>query len=511
MRNRRRHLAVLLVAVTVLCGASLPFARPAAAATSNTNACFSAVSATYSEVPISMAGTATPDSVTVGTPVTLSGTTVTAEFSASLFLAGYRLFLLSNGANSVSATIDATIKASNTTEQSHTDTVSTSVTVTINDPTPASRSSGDESAQPLSVPLSLANTTWTPTGGTIAFTQGTFTVHATVGGTLPVDLGPCEPSAGLTGCTAGSNCTGFTPGTATPFATVASTGGSSSSSSPSSTTSTPTAPTSTTTSPTSPTTSPTTTTTTAPVARTLPAGRADMTYTCRGADTTTQDLLDGLGLSASPPVQPPNRLDLSVALANDSIPSPAKGAAFQLPLRWTVALPDDLVTAAVRLRITSANISGTTLVAGVTAGASGADSTFRPPDRVLTLATSAGFTVGPTLASWTRTGEVGEAIVVQAKQLLVTATINLGNPPMVLKLVCDPPAASSIRLVDGVGTTTPTTAAAQVLAASTTRSTAASPSLARTGVSHLPQLALVVILLDLGYLALSASRGSRQD
>jgi Bacterial Ig domain len=144
--------------------------------------------------------------------VTLSNTSLTASFSAALFVAGYRLFLLSNGVNSVSATLTANVLASNTLEGTYTESLATSVQVTIIDPTPTNRSSGDESALPLDVTLPLQNSVWTPTGGSISFTQGTFIVDALIGGTLPVTLGPCNPTTGLTGCDGtGANCTGYTP------------------------------------------------------------------------------------------------------------------------------------------------------------------------------------------------------------------------------------------------------------------------------------------------------------
>ena len=117
MRSRRRHIAVLLVAALLAVLGSLPLARPAAAVPV-TNACFTAATATYSEVPIDMVGTAAPDPVTTGATLTLSNTSVTATFGAALFLAGYRLFILQAGDNNISATVNATILASNTNEAS---------------------------------------------------------------------------------------------------------------------------------------------------------------------------------------------------------------------------------------------------------------------------------------------------------------------------------------------------------------------------------------------------------
>lgn len=222
MPTRSRRRSAILAALGLVLGLVpiLVTADAASAGTSaNPNACFSGVTATYSELSISVAGTDSADPVTLGDTITLSGVAFTADFDPALFVAGYRLFLLGVGANSVSADIDATVNASGTLEGSNTQTISTSVTVTIIDPTPATRTNGDESALPLSVNLPLANSVWTTTGGQVDFTQGTFTVHALVGGTLPVDLGPCNPTTGLTGCDInGENCTGYTADTTpTPF------------------------------------------------------------------------------------------------------------------------------------------------------------------------------------------------------------------------------------------------------------------------------------------------------
>jgi uncharacterized repeat protein (TIGR01451 family) len=194
-------------------------ASPAeAGASTNDNACYQAATATYLTVPIGLSGADSPDPVTVGDQVTLSGASVQGVFDATLYVAAYRLGLLTTGANSVPASVSVNILASNTVESFNFQAIPTSLTVTIIDPTPADSSSGDESALPLAVNLPLADSVWTASGGTINFTQGTVLVE-TVVAALIINLGPCSPSAGLTGCDAGdTNCTGFTPDTdPTPF------------------------------------------------------------------------------------------------------------------------------------------------------------------------------------------------------------------------------------------------------------------------------------------------------
>lgn len=503
MRSRRRHIAVLFALAAALV---VPFARPAAAAPV-TNACFSGVTATYSNLPISVTGSATPDPATAGVDqITLANTAFNAEFEAGLFLAGYRLFILSAGANSIDATIDATVKASNTSEGSQTQNIDTSVTVTIVDPTPATRTNGDESAQPLTVNLPLTDSTWTPTGGNVAFTQGTFTVHAQVGA-IAVDLGPCNPSLGLTGCTGGESCTGFTPNNnPAPFETVTVEGGSTTTSS--STTSTTAGATTTTTSNGSTTTTAGATTTTAPP-QYLAAKSANVAYTCKGADAASQDVLDTLGSLASPPVPPPNRLDLSVALTTKTIDSPAKGEQFKLPIAFGVALPETVVTTAARLGITSAGVSDVTLRAGVASGATGPDVSVSPADRnvALTGSNAGKFDAGSVTGTFTRTGSPGTPIVIVGKNVDLTASVDFGGTDLVIRLDCDPKSgATQLRLVDGAspgGGAGGGGDGTDVLGESVSR------ELPRTGTNLWVPFIAALIALDLGYLARSATAPAR--
>lgn len=499
MRHRRRHLAVLSGAVLATFVGLVPISPAGAAPV--TNACLSGATATYSDIAIAMAGTAAPDPVAAGDPLTLSSTTVHLEVPGTLFLAGYRIFLLNAGANTIPADGTVTIAASNTSEGTSSETVSLTPTVTITDPTPANRSSGDESAGPLSVDIPLSDTVWTPTSGTVEFTEASVVVDALINNVIPVTL-TCEPGASSV------DGTTFTPAPAPAFASAAVTGGASTTA----TTATTAPPsTSTTVAGSTTTTTAATTSTTAAPARYLPAGSATLAYDCKGADVASQGVLDTLGSLSNPPVPPPNHLSIDVKLDTDPIDSPAQGQTFQLPLRWTVQLPAAVVQAATGLGIQTVGVSGISLTAGPTAGASGADTTATPPDRTVTLAQSSGFTEGPVPATMTRTGGPGDPIVVTAKAMLLTATVDLGGTPLVISMACDPPASAGITLVDAAGTTPSTTAttapSAAVLGAQASRS---GDSLARTGLPALAQVGLAVVLLDLGYLAVSTRWSQRR-
>jgi hypothetical protein len=234
-----------------------------------------------------------------------------------------------------------------------------------------------------------------------------------------------------------------------------------------------------------------------------------MTYDCRGADEASQAILDGLGASSTPPVPPPNHLDIDVVLTNDAVPSPAQGASFVLPMRWTVALPASVTGPASRLGIKTIDVSNIELVSGVTSGATGADITGQPSNLTVDLGVTAGFNAGPFNGTFTRSGAIGTPIVVAAKAIELTATVNLGNP-LVIALICDPPAASTYSLVDATGTAPPPTTPSSVLAAGAPAPVPAGASatavpLATTGGSMWVQLAVAVALLDLGYLAVSAT------
>lgn len=220
MRTRRRRFGALITTLAMIASVAtvlLPTTAALAGSSTNTNACFSGATATYSDLDVSMSGSGAPDPATFGVDtVTLSGTTVSVDVPADLLLAGYRLNLLSVGNNILPGNIDATVAATNSVEASQTVSAAVSVTATIIDPTPADKSSGDESALPISVSnLPLSDTTWTAvSGGAMDFTQSNVYIAVSVaGGLITVDFA-CQPG------TSSVDGTTWTPAAATPFDTV---------------------------------------------------------------------------------------------------------------------------------------------------------------------------------------------------------------------------------------------------------------------------------------------------
>lgn len=252
----RTIVALHLVAVPLALSTS-----PAAAVATNTNACLSNATASYSDLELSTAGSAAPDPVEYGAgTVTLSDTAISVQVPADLLVAGYRLGLLTAGNNTLTATLDVTIEGSSSVEGTATVNATASVVAAIVDPTPANKSSGDESAQPISVSnLALPDTTWTPAaGGTMTFSEKSANIAVPVaGGVITVGF-DCRPG------TSSGDGKSWTPAIPAAFASVAVQGGPST-----------TAPASTTVAPT--TTAPTTTTSTV----------ASTTSTVLGSTTTT--------------------------------------------------------------------------------------------------------------------------------------------------------------------------------------------------------------------------------
>ncbi|KPJ96152.1 MAG: hypothetical protein AMS18_01545 [Gemmatimonas sp. SG8_17] len=188
--------------------------EPADAGTSAvSNACYAEVDGTYFTATITTSGDAAPDPFNPG-GIKLSNTTVEAVFAGTTMIAGYNLGLLAAGDNTIPVDIVATITASNSVQGSIVDAQSTSVVVTVSDPD-GTRNTGDESATPLVVSVSIADSLWSPTGGDMNFTQGPYTLTAHLaGGAITTDLGPCESGTPF------PDGTGFTAVPPSPFAVL---------------------------------------------------------------------------------------------------------------------------------------------------------------------------------------------------------------------------------------------------------------------------------------------------
>jgi hypothetical protein len=190
-RRRKAVLAVLALAA----GAVFVLPASPAGAVSQNNACINnLVSTQASLIPVDMTATASPSPVAPNGSVTLSNINQTLDVPASVFLTGYRAFVLNVGVNTVPAELQTRIEGTNTVEGIQNTNVATgSITTTITDPTPLNRSSGDEAATPGAISVTYANQTWTAgPSGTIEFREDTvqplvlpadggLTIHATIG------------------------------------------------------------------------------------------------------------------------------------------------------------------------------------------------------------------------------------------------------------------------------------------------------------------------------------------
>ena len=157
------------------------FVSPVHAGTSAANnACFAEADGTYFSATITTSGSAVPDAYNPGS-IVLWNTSVQAVFAGTTMVAGYNLGLLAAGDNNIPVDIVSTIHASNSVEGTLIDVQSVAAPVTVSDPD-GTRNTGDETATPLVINLGLPDSNWTPTGGDMAFTQGTYTLTAHLAG-----------------------------------------------------------------------------------------------------------------------------------------------------------------------------------------------------------------------------------------------------------------------------------------------------------------------------------------
>jgi hypothetical protein len=232
----------------------------------------------------------------------------------------------------------------------------------------------------------------------------------------------------------------------------------------------------------------------------LPSGSKAMTTECGGANAESQEILDVIGSLGTPPSPAPNRIDVSVVLTSGAIVSPPQGATFQVPFTWTLGLDQGVVDAATGLGITEIGVSNVRLVAGVLGGAEGADVTGTPPARTVSLSGgTASFGEGPFTGSFTRTGDIGDAVTFAAKSVALTANVDLSGTPLVIDLACQLPGDASFTVVDQEGvppTSTTSTSGPVVLG-----STVAKAPLPVTGADLFWPVVLALVLIDFGYLA----------
>ena len=205
---RRRVVAVIaaLLAASVASGS----APPAAAGSATTgNACLVSANRRYSNRDVTVAATATSADPTV---VELTGTTVDTMIPESVQLELYNLGYYAAGFNGVGISATLTISADNTVESTRTTSASSFIGVTITDPDGV-KNTGDEQATTTPNVLPLPDTTWTPTGGDIAFREASLLVVTSHFFGFATARHECSPGSTTDRLT-------MTPALAAPFETI---------------------------------------------------------------------------------------------------------------------------------------------------------------------------------------------------------------------------------------------------------------------------------------------------
>jgi hypothetical protein len=531
MRSRQRGALILLGLLAIALAATIVLtpSRRTVVALSATNACKSNATGTWSDIAVGLSGTATPSAATVGIDtITLSGVNFQADVPATLLISGYNLGLLAVGANSIPVKGWVGIKGTNTSQGVQVLQFTSTVNTTITDPN-GIPGSGDETATPLALNLSLGTTTWTPTGGNVSFAQappGSLPAipagQVAPGATTP--LGGVYISAQVAGglikanfdCQGGTSAVGgasFTAATPGDFATVTvSSGGTTTSSVQGSSTST-TASTgsSTSTSSTSssststtarPATTSTSTTTTIPATTTtLAPTNGSATYSASCKNSVTPDL-STLSFDAAGTLPGSVVADAAFNLTKMKWRVTIPASVFQTGINLSLLTPGTPVTGTLDLAITSTNTQQTTqdspkipLSVPVSVGADG-----------LALPSTVAFDV-PDM-NWTaRSGKIDMSMYGANVTVKLTATLQV-------VFVCKPSTtgpfvtttAAGVSTATTTTSTTTTTLVASGAAVPTT--TVAAQSLVRTGPSGsiVVQVLAALLLLDLGYLALSLRR-----
>jgi hypothetical protein len=243
--------------------------------------------------------------------------------------------------------------------------------------------------------------------------------------------------------------------------------------------------------------------------RYLEGGSLDIDYTCTGADAATTSLLNAFGL---------NNFPMPITITSAAVePAPSPGEDFTTEFTWNFVLPASITDFAIGLGVTDFTISNGVNPMTATTGATGtAAGTGGDPAFVDLLDTVAnGFTAGPYSGTFNRTAAVDAPIVFTPQPITSTVTTNAGTA---LNLACSP-GAGTIEVVDqtGVAPSTTTTTLGSI-APPTTPTTAAvggggagqggsGGELPATGTSSNLFLVLLALgLIDVGYLAISASR-----
>lgn len=521
MRNRQRGAIIVLVMLSIALAAAVVVgsSRRTAVALAASNSCKSNATGTFSDITVGLTGTAAWSGATdPANSVTLSGVKFTAAVPATLLIAGYNLGLLTVGSNSIPVKGWVSIAGSGTVDVKKTLQFSTTVSTTITDPN-GIPGNGDEGATPLNLDLALADTTWTPTGGTINFSQGAPGSLAPipagqVSGGVTNPVGGVYISAQVAGglikanfdCQGGVSAVGgasFTPSTPGTFAstTATVTGGISTTAPVTTTPSATTTPASSTTTPASTTPGTTTPATTAPApTTTLPsrtAGSSEYITSCK--NSVTPDLSELVfTASGSAPAEVAADSSFDVTKMKWSVTIPA--GVFQTGINFGLITPGTSIDGELDIAITGTNT---------------AQSVQDPPkiDLVVPVKTSNGQALPSTVKfdvpdmTWTaRSGKINFLMYG------ANVSVKIGLPSPVV-FVCKPVKGGAFASTTAVGVSTATTtipATTTTAVASEAPTTTTPGQLVVTGAgSTLVQVLIALLFLDLGYLVLSLRRQPR--
>jgi hypothetical protein len=493
----------------------------AAEAVAVTNACKSNATSTYSDLSLSLNGTASPDPATVGTDViTLSGVTFQADVPATLLVAGYNLGLLSLGANNIPVKGWVSIQATNTAEGSVVEQFTTTVTTTITDPN-GTPGTGDETATPLAVSVALADSTWTPVGGDVHFRQGgsiptipaglvavgattpagSIFINAQVAGGLIKANFDCSPGTTNIDPPGGTSGPTFTPGSAVDFESVAVTG------EPLPTTST------TTTTTTSPpnTTSTTTTTTTVP---------SSSTPTTEPSVPLTTGTLDYVS-TCSNNVQPGTPSELAFTASGTTLSKVKAGEAFVVTgQKWKVIVPASVIQTGLGLGL----LTPGTPVSGVLSATVNGDNTkevqasWNDVPLTVPVAVDGNGNASPATIEFTLPDRTWVALTGQIDFRFVSAKVTVSIPVVgSVVFTCASNTTNAYLHTEAVGTTnlaadpptTPPPTTTPSTAVATTVASGATIPTTGAGLPIIVQIAFAFLIIDVGYLVLSLRRKPR--
>lgn len=152
------------------------------------------------DVPITLGGLTTPDQPAYGDTVTLGQATISGTLPWWVAYEAYFAGFIVNGPNTMSISLDLTLRATNATPAVRTVTIP--ATVSVNFDAAAPYTEAGQAGQRLSiVDLAIPDTTWVRTGqGTVDFSQGSIVIRGTLGSMGPVTIfDGCYPASWIPG------------------------------------------------------------------------------------------------------------------------------------------------------------------------------------------------------------------------------------------------------------------------------------------------------------------------